>query len=219
MSENLLIYGDSGSGKTHSVQFLDPKETIIIDADKKGLNWKGWKKIYNKENKNYIKTSDVEVIMDTLNKINSKEELKHIKTVVIDTINGIMLDAEMERMKDKGYDKWAELSQSVYGLVSSSLTLRADLIVIFIGHSENVGDEITAEWRLKTSGRKLNKIVLESKFTTVLFCKAQGDNYFFETKSNFSTAKSPFGMFEEVKIPNNLKVVVDKIREYNEFEF
>lgn len=53
MSKVICIMGESGSGKTTSMRNLDPKSTYYIDADKKGLSWKGWRKQYNKENKNY----------------------------------------------------------------------------------------------------------------------------------------------------------------------
>lgn len=50
MSKVICIMGESGSGKTTSMRNLDPKSTYYIDADKKGLSWKGWRKQYNKEN-------------------------------------------------------------------------------------------------------------------------------------------------------------------------
>ena len=52
MSKTILIMGESGSGKTTSMRNLDPETTFYIDADKKGLNWKGWKEQYNLEKKN-----------------------------------------------------------------------------------------------------------------------------------------------------------------------
>ena len=54
MSKTILIMGESGSGKTTSMRNLNPEETFYIDADKKGLNWKGWKEQYNSEKKNTI---------------------------------------------------------------------------------------------------------------------------------------------------------------------
>lgn len=48
MSKVICIMGESGSGKTTSMRNLDPKSTYYIDADKKGLSWKGWRKQYNK---------------------------------------------------------------------------------------------------------------------------------------------------------------------------
>ena len=52
--EYLAIMGESGSGKTTSMRNLDPKTTYYIDADGKGLSWKGWRKQYSQENKNYF---------------------------------------------------------------------------------------------------------------------------------------------------------------------
>ena len=61
MSKVICIMGESGSGKTTSMRNLDPKSTYYIDADKKGLSWKGWRKQYNKENKNYL-ACDVQIL-------------------------------------------------------------------------------------------------------------------------------------------------------------
>ena len=52
MANVICIAGESGSGKTTSLRNLNPAETYIIDADKKGLSWRGWKKYYSIENKN-----------------------------------------------------------------------------------------------------------------------------------------------------------------------
>lgn len=63
MSKVICIMGESGSGKTTSMRNLDPKTTYYIDADKKGLSWKGWRKQYNKENKNYLACAIVHISM------------------------------------------------------------------------------------------------------------------------------------------------------------
>ena len=47
MSKVICIAGESGSGKTTSMRNLDPKTTYYIDADCKGLSWKGWRNQYN----------------------------------------------------------------------------------------------------------------------------------------------------------------------------
>ena len=54
--------GESGSGKTTSCRNLDPTTTYYIDADRKGLSWKGWRKQYNAENKNYLCVDDPKTI-------------------------------------------------------------------------------------------------------------------------------------------------------------
>jgi hypothetical protein len=69
---------------------------------------------------------------------------------------------------------------------------------------------------MKTSGRKLEKIVVESKFTTVLIAKANEGKYVFEVHAKNSTAKTPLGLFEEDEIENDIAVVLQKLREYEE---
>lgn len=214
MARTLLVMGESGSGKTTSIRTLDPKTTLVIDCDKKGLSFKGWKKLYNKQNKNYIKTSNVDIIWDFLKRA-SGQDLAHIKTVVIDTLNGIMIDDEFNRMHEKSYDKWQDLAASIYGLVTDVNELREDMTVVCMAHCQTDRDDNGYLFtRMKTSGKKLDKIVVESKFTTVLLAKADNGKYVFETQANHSTAKSPMGCFEDMEIPNDLKYVIDKLDKY-----
>ena len=212
MANTILVIGESGSGKTTSMRNLDPKTTLYIDCDQKGLSWKGWRKQYNAEAKNYVKTSDHETIARLFTKV---EEAKHIKVVIVDTLNGLMLDSEMERAREKGYDKWVDLSSNVYGLILMANKMRDDLTVIFIGHSETVTDDAGyTHTRMKTNGRKLEKIVLESKFTTVLLSKGNNGTYVFETRAQNSTAKTPLGMFETPEIENDISIVIKNMEEF-----
>lgn len=213
MSRVIVIAGESGSGKTTSLRNLDPKKTYIVDADRKGLSWKGWKSQYNKGAKNFFQTSDVIKITTLLQGINS--QMLQIKVVVIDTLNTVMVDDEMKRMQEKGYDKWQDLAQSVWQLVSNSHLLRDDLTVVFMAHTQTERDDAGYNFtRIKTSGKKLDKICLESKFTTVLITKCVDGKHVFETQARNSTAKSPMGAFEEFEIPNDVNEVIKKLEEY-----
>ena len=213
MSRVICVAGESGSGKTTSLRNLDPKLTYIIDADRKGLSWKSWKNQYSKDNKNYIQTSDIPTIKKILDGIN--EKATHVKVAVIDTINTLMVDDEMKRMKEKGYDKWQDLATSVWGLVSNAHLYRDDLTVVFMAHTQTERDDSGYYFtRIKTSGKKLDKIVLESKFTTVLIAKCVDGKYIFETQSKNSTAKSPMGLFESFEIENDMKKIIEKMEEY-----
>ena len=129
MSKVICVAGESGSGKTTSMRNLDPKTTLYIDCDKKGLSWKGWRSQYNSENQNYIKTDFAKVVQQTLQKVDKVEKWKHIKVVVIDTINGLMVSDEMRRSKEKGYDKWVDLAACVWDLVNEAYEYRDDLDV------------------------------------------------------------------------------------------
>lgn len=217
MANVICIAGESGSGKTTSLRNLNPAETYIIDADKKGLSWRGWKKYYSIENKNYYTTDrplKVRTIMDAVN-----ERQPEIKTLVIDTIGSIMVADEMRRMKEKGYDKWQDLAQCIWDIVDSALMYRPDLTVIFIAHTQTERDDSGFLFtRIKTSGKKLDKICLESKFTTVLIAKCVGGKYIFETHAKNSTAKSPMGLFESDEIPNDITEVIKALNNYENEE-
>lgn len=215
MAKVIGIMGESGSGKTTSMRNLDPTTTLYIDCDKKGLSWKGWREQYSINNKNYFVTDDSIKVIKMLAKVSFQEDKKHIKTVIIDTINGIMVADEMRRCKEKGYDKWQDLAKAVYDIIDISLTLREDLTIIFLAHSQtektDTGDVFT---RIKTNGQKLEKVVLESKMTTVLHAVVKNGKHLFETKANNSTCKTPLGAFEENEIENDINIVLEALKEY-----
>lgn len=212
MANLIAVMGESGSGKTTSMRNLDPSTTFYIDCDKKGLSWRGWKSQYNKEKKNYHKTNDPETVEKLLDKID-KEQLQ-IRTIVIDTGNGIMVGDEMRRSKEKGYDKWMDLAAAIWNLIDKCLEARDDLTVIWCFHAQVEKDDNGNSWaRIQTNGKKLNKIVLESKFPLVLYAKCIDGKYIFETQAKNSTAKSPMGLLEET-IDNDLATVIAKIEEY-----
>ena len=215
MSKVICIAGESGSGKTTSMRNLDPETTMYIDCDKKGLSWKGWRNQYNGEKKNYLKTDFPQVALQALKKIDKEEQYKHIRVVVVDTINGLMIADEMRRCKEKGYDKWQDLAQSIYDLIDYAMTMRDDVTIIFVAHTQTDHDDNGYMFtRIKTSGRKLDKITLESKFSTVLLSKCVDGKFLFETQANFSTAKTPMGAFEEKKIDNDIVQVMKALEEY-----
>lgn len=215
MSTVICIAGESGTGKTTSMRNLDPKTTMYIDCDKKGLSWKGWRNSFNAESKNYLKTDFPQIALQALQKVDKDKGFAHIKTVVVDTINGLMVADEMRRSKEKGYDKWQDLAQSIYELIDYALTMRDDLAIVFVAHTQTDHDDNGYMFtRIKTSGRKLDKITLESKFSTVLISKCVDGRYLFETQANFSTAKSPMGAFEEKEIDNDIVAVINALREF-----
>lgn len=215
MSHVICIAGESGTGKTTSMRNLNPETTLYIDCDKKGLSWKGWKQQFSGEKKNYLVTDFPQVALQALRKVNEQDSMKHIRVVVVDTLNGLMVADEMRRTKEKGYDKWQDLAQSIYDLVDYSLTMRDNVTVVFVAHTQTDHDDNGYMFtRIKTSGRKLDKITLESKFSTVLLSKCIDGRYVFETQANFSTAKSPMGAFPEKEIDNDITAVIEALKDY-----
>ena len=130
------------------------------------------------------------------------------------------------RMADKatevGYTKFTILAKDMVELFREARKLRDDLKVFYFTHPETIedGGEIIG-YRIKTSGKMLdNQINLEGLFTICLYTHVD-ENKDGTASYNFVTnrfkkypAKSPDGMFEDIKIPNNLQVVVDTIDNY-----
>ena len=214
MSKVIGIMGESGSGKTTSMRNLDPETTFYIDCDKKGLSWKGWREQYI-AGKNYLVTDFTQIVSQTLNAISKNEDYSHIKTVVIDTLNGIMVADEVRRMKEKGFDKWQDLAQCVWSLLDSLYTFRDDLTIIVICHSQTQKEDDGYTFtRIKTSGKKLDKLNVESKLTTVLYAMCKDGKYIFKTHSDNSTAKTPMGAFDQDEIDNDIVAVLKALADY-----
>ncbi len=217
MATTIGIVGKSGSGKSTSIKNCDPKSTFLINCDNKSLPFKGWKSKYSKEIGNYWASSKLQDIIEWVPKIADK---KHIGLLIVDTVNAIMLDDEMLKMKQKGYDKWADLAAGIYELIQVCNRVRDDLIIVLMFHSAEIRDENTGilERRILTNGRKLEKIQLETKLPIVLYTRIDGKGddakFYFETKTNDSTGKSPYGMFETFLIENDLHKVVQAVKAY-----
>ena len=220
MARLIAIMGESGSGKTTGMRTLDPATTFYIDVDGKGLSWKGWRTQYHGstakgELPNYISVRDIPVIRGSIEKIATDPKYTHVKTIVVDTLNTAMVDKEVKSMKEKSYDKWIDLASYVWDLIEAAGKLRDDLTVIFTFHAETVRDDLGyAFTHIKTNGRKLEKLVLESLFTTVLYARCnEAGEYVYASKAPNSTAKAPMGALGD-EVPNDMKAVLDALEDY-----
>lgn len=216
MAKVIGVMGESGSGKTTAMRNLPPDATYYIDCDKKGLNWKGWKDAFSADKKNYTRTDDFMKVDSLLVNINDKAD--HIKYVVIDTLNGMMVREEMRILAMQSGDKrsaWSDLAQNGWALINHCLELRDDLTVIILCHSETISDDNgIIRTRIKTNGRKLEKLVLESKMTTVVWAVRQDGKYKFILSADGSTCKVPLGAFQTDECENDIMIVVKALEDY-----
>lgn len=218
MAKVIGVMGESGSGKTTAMRNLPPDKTFYCDCDKKGLNWKGWKNQYNQNKKNYWCSDSFTIISGILRKINEQEQFRNIKYVVIDTLNGLMVAEEMRILAMQSGDKrsaWSDLAQNGWSLINLALEMRDDLTVIILCHSETISDENgIVRTRIKTNGRKLEKLVLESKMTTVIWAVRQDGKYKFILSADGSTCKVPIDAFDVDECPNDIMLVIKALEEY-----
>ena len=218
MAAVIGVMGESGSGKTTAMRNLPPEETFYFDCDKKGLNWKGWKSQYSVDKKNYYKSDSFTIVSGIMRKINEQEQFKRIKYVVIDTLNGLMVAEEMRILAMQSGDKrsaWSDLAQNGWSIINQALDMREDLTVIILCHSETISDDNgIIRTRIKTNGRKLEKLVLESKMTTVIWAVRQDGKYKFILSADGSTCKVPLGAFQEDECENDIMLVIKALEEY-----
>ena len=218
MAKVIGAMGESGSGKTTAMRNLPPGETLYCDCDKKGLNWKGWRKQYSVANKNYVCSDSFSVTSQMMDKVNKEKDFQKIKYLVIDTLNGLMVAEEMRILAMQSGDKrsaWSDLAQNGWALINKALALRDDLTVIILCHSETISDDNgIIKTRIKTNGRKLEKLVLESKMTTVVWAVRQDGKYKFILSADGSTCKVPMNAFNVDEIDNDITLVIKALEDY-----
>lgn len=218
MAKVIGVMGESGAGKTTAMRNLPPKETFYFDCDCKGMNWKGWKEQYSQDKKNYWKSDSFSIVSQILDKIDKEEQCKHIKYVVIDTINGMMVAEEMRILAMTSGDKrsaWSDLAQNGWSIINKCLAMRDNLTIIILCHSETISDDNgIIRTRIKTNGRKLEKLVLESKMTTVIWAVRQDGKYKFVLSADGSTCKVPLGAFEQDECDNDIMLVINALKDF-----
>lgn len=196
----VMVYGQSGTGKSTSLRNFKPEDVCIVNVSGKPLPFKNKHKTFN--------TDDYMSIETAIKKAPAK-------SIVIDDATYLMTGEYMRTAKVTGYQKFTDLALNYYTLVKIAAALSDDKIVYFMGHSDidNNGNE-----KFKTIGKLLDeKITLEGMFTIVLKTVVTDGKYQFSTRNNGQdTVKTPMGMFSEPLIENDLAAVDKAIREYYE---
>ncbi len=226
MSNLVVILGPTGSGKSTSIKNLDPKETMILalESINKALPFKGSRNLYNKENKNYFALKDYAQIISYME--SASKNLPNVHNIIIEDGTYIMRTEFFDRASEVGYTKFTELADHFRRIIAKGTSLREDLNVFLILHSEPVtesGDIVG--YKAATIGKLIDEKYnpLESVTVTLFAQPKFGDDgtpqFGFWTKKRKVNgveipAKTPDGMFEEEFIPNDLALVVKAMNEY-----
>jgi len=225
MSEIIAIVGQTGTGKSTSMETLEPKDTFIIGIIDKPLPFRGWKQNYTpltQQGGNFLISHDAARIVKALKYVSEKRP--EIKQVIIDDFQYIMSTEFMNRANEQGWQKFTDIAKHVWDVINAAKSLREDLKVFIMSHDEIISDNFQPKRKIKTIGKLLDdKVTLEGLFTIVLFTEVQKNkednklDYTFITQNDgTTTAKSPKGMFDNLNIPNNLAEIVKVIDGYYE---
>lgn len=195
----VMLYGNSGSGKTTSLRNFQAGEMSVFNVSKKPFPFKcGF---------SHMETDDYKTIKDALIKSQSP-------SVAIDDATYLIVNEFMRTAKVSNFQKFTDMALNFWELVRfCNEQLPQDKIIYFIGHSEQ---SETGSEKFKTIGKLLDeKVCLEGLFTIVLKTVVQDGKYYFSTQTNGQdTVKSPMGMFLTKYIPNDLKMVDETIRSF-----
>lgn len=200
MAIPVLILGESGTGKSASLRNFKRGEVAVINVAGKPLPFK----------------SDLGMITtDKYPEI--AKALKGMKTpsAVVDDAQYLLANEFMRRSGEMGYQKFTDIAKNYWSLIAETVTrdMPPEKIVYFLSHIDR---DQNGNEKVKTIGKLLDeKITVEGLFTIVLKTHVEDGKYtFFTQNSGFDTVKSPIGMFAEMQIDNDLKMVDNVIRDY-----
>lgn len=203
MGISVLIIGKSGSGKSTSLRNFTKDEIGIINVLSKPLPFK-----------NDLPTVDTDVYED----VKKVLEKSKVNSIVIDDAGYLITNNFMRKHSNVGngnavFNFYNDMADQFWELIEFSKTLPKEKITYFFMHEDknDFGDI-----KPKTIGKILDdKVCVEGMFTIVLRAKKVDKNYYFFTQStDGDVAKTPMGMFDDLYIDNDLKLVDKIIREY-----
>lgn len=220
MSNSVLILGESGSGKSTSIRTLPPEQTLIINVIGKPLPFRGFKGKYHplsadgKEG-NYYTSDDPSKIARLLKFIN--ESRLDIKYIVLDDYGYTITNSFMRKASQRGYDKFQDIGSDAFNVLEAVASLRDNLFCFVMMHTEI---DTHGKYKPRTVGKMIDQyICIEGKFTYVFTALVQDGRYRFLTNSDgFHLAKTSLGLFPELFIDNDLKLIADTITAYNNDE-
>ena len=194
----VMVYGQSGSGKSTSLRNFLTDEVCVVNVSGKPLPFKTKIKTYN---------------CDDYMKIDTAIRTAPAKAIVIDDATYLMTNEFMRGAKTTGYQKFTDMALNFWTLIQTAIRLPDDKVIYFMGH---VDLDQNGNEKFKTIGKLLDeKVTLEGLFTVVLKTVVTDGKYQFSTHTNGAdTVKSPMGMFSENLIDNDLKMVDSAIRVY-----
>lgn len=198
----VLLIGASGSGKSTSLRNFKGDEIAVVNVLGKPLPFKSDIKAGKCDDYNLI----LKAIANTPK-----------KTIVIDDANYLITNEFMNKSSVKGFDKYNEIGNHFFELINGIKSIEGGKTVYLIMHEDT--DE-NGNIKPKTIGKLLDdKVNIQGMFTICIRTMYENGNYIFRLKTNGQDCvKTPFGMFEEETMENDLKEFDKIVREYYELD-
>lgn len=197
----VLVLGESGSGKSASMRNFKKEDVGILNVASKPLPFR---------NTNGLVTVNKATYSMIKGAVTSPNRLSY----VIDDAQYLMAFESFDKANIAGFTKFTEMAKNYEEMLRViQEDTSPDTIVYVMQHIET--DE-NGKVKAKTLGKMLDQqLTIEGLFSIVLLAKADERRHYFVTQSDGTNpCKSPMGMFDNIEIDNDLKMVDDTIREY-----
>ena len=201
MGVAVLVLGASGSGKSASMRNFKENDVRILNVASKPLPFR---------NVNKLKKADKATYAMIKGAVKSGQTLSY----VVDDAQYLMAFESFDKINETGYSKFSAMAKNYEDMLRTiQEDTPPDTIVYIMQHIDKDED---GNIKAKTLGKMLDQqLTIEGLFSIVLLAKAEDRRHFFVTQSDGTNpCKSPMGMFDEIEIDNDLKMVDDTIREY-----
>lgn len=198
----VLLIGQSGSGKSTSLRNFTKDEVAVVNVLGKPLPFKS-----------DIKAPKCDDYASILKAIAGTKK----KTIVIDDANYLITNEFMNKSSVKGFDKYNEMGNNFFNLINGIKNIEGCKTVYLIMHEDT--DE-NGNVKPKTIGKLLDdKVNIQGMFTVCIRSMFDNGNYIFRLKTNGQDCvKTPFGMFENDTMENDLKEFDKIVRDYYELD-
>lgn len=212
---NILIVGQSGSGKSRSLKGLDPARTIILSTEMKKLPFRGANKF-----KMNSKVSSFAQFKSLFNRAIASDKAD---VVVVDSFTSLTEFAYNEIVKPCDpkltMAAWQSYKDELHSILVRSKTCAKYVVFIAVeGEStDNLGQRMlfaNVQGQLKNNVEKEFTVVLWAKLVKPALPDGTPTQYAFMTnKDEWNKAKSPEEMFPPL-IPNDLANTIEWMDRY-----
>lgn len=198
----VLLIGKSGSGKSTSLRNFKREDIAVINVLGKPLPFK--------TDINAKQVTDYNTIVQAIKATNKK-------TIIIDDASYLITNEFMKNSSVKGYDKYNDMANNFFNLINEIKNIEGGKTVYLVMHEDT--DEF-GNVKPKTIGKLLDdKVNIQGMFTICIRSMYENGNYIFRLKTNGQDCvKTPYGMFEEETMENDLKAFDKVVREYYELD-
>lgn len=196
-----MILGESGSGKSASLRNFKKEDVGILNVASKPLPFR---------NTNGLVTVNKATYSMIKGAVTSPNRLSY----VIDDAQYLMAFESFDKVNITGYTKFTEMAKNYEEMLRVIQEDTSPDTIVYV--MQHIDTDENGKIKAKTLGKMLDQqLTIEGLFSIVLLAKADERRHYFVTQSDGTNpCKSPMGMFDDVEIDNDLKMVDDTIREY-----